>query len=132
MILTPVECRYCGGDVHLINNEAVYGHPYGDWPYMYQCERCGASVGTHPGTEIPLGTLANEELRNARKENKTWFVKLYKGDSPIFANRTGAYVWLALQLGIHLDECHWALFERDRCIEAGNHCKELWTKYHYD
>ena len=43
----------------------------------YLCKDCGAYVGCHNNTQIPLGTLANKELRQLRikahnKIDKLW------------------------------------------------------------
>jgi len=45
------------------------------------CKPCDAYVGCHNNTERPLGTLANKELRTARKETKAKFIeKFMQGD----------------------------------------------------
>src|SRR5574337_856173 len=55
----PGICRYCKGEVKLVNNAEFYkGREYG-WPLAYYCSSCGARVGCHPGTDIPLGSLAD-------------------------------------------------------------------------
>lgn len=121
----PESCRYCGPDtpVFLGHHDEIYGRAYGDWPYLYLCENCEAYVGLHPFTDIPLGTLADGSLRKARKTNKAKFIALQKKRA---WNRSEAYKWLASQLGIKVDECHWGWFEADQCIEAGYACaKEL-------
>ena len=120
----PETCRYCGPKtpVFIGHHEEVYGYgrSYGDWPYVYLCENCGAYVGLHPATDIPLGTLADAELRQARKENKGAFMALIKG---YVMSRTEAYQWLADRLGIPVSECHWGWFDLEQCRRAGEICR---------
>lgn len=118
----PESCRYCGPKtpVFLAHHEEVYGRAYGEWPYLYLCENCGAYVGLHPFTDIPLGTLADADLRQARKANKAKFINLQRAKS---WSRSRAYKWLAGQMGIKIEECHWGWFERRECEKAGQICE---------
>jgi hypothetical protein len=117
----PQHCRYCDGPVALVSNAAVYrGREYGDWPYLYWCEDCDAYVGLHPNTDIPLGTLANQELREARKAGKALFIAVQQRSR---WNRDKAYAWLARQLGIDPAYCHWGWFEPERCQQASEVCQ---------
>lgn len=118
---TPEECRYCWSAVALVNHGEIYGREYGDWPYAYLCRSCGAYVGVHPNTDIPLGTLANEALRLARNTHKSDFIELQKA---AFWSRHEAYQFLADALGIELVRCHWGWFEIDQCEQAGQVCRE--------
>ncbi|ALH23485.1 hypothetical protein AVV49_gp60 [Pseudomonas phage PaMx74] len=63
----PSRCDCCGeATVALTSNSAIYGREYGDWPYVYLCLLCGASVGTHPHSVYPLGLMADKETRALR------------------------------------------------------------------
>lgn len=116
----PTECRYCSGDVELVSNSEVYkGREYGDWPYAYLCRPCDAYVGLHPNTDLPLGTLANKELRESRKVNKWLFIELTKDKG---WSRTQAYHWLAKRMRIKPSRCHWGVFDIDDCEMAGMLC----------
>lgn len=124
----PDHCCHCGSEVALKRHREVYESKmeYGDWPFMYVCSNpeCGARVGLHPYTPFPLGSLATEETRNARKRCKAAFENLWRGPrAPM--TRTEAYTWLARQLGIKVAECHWALFDVAMCERA----KVLCVKY---
>lgn len=63
----PSHCD-CSGEptVTLTSNSAIYGREYGDWPYVYLCMLCGASIGTHPHSVYPLGLMADKETRSLR------------------------------------------------------------------
>lgn len=120
----PTECRYCAGQVKLINNSKIYGREYGDWPFMYRCEDCHAYVGLHPNTDVPLGTVATHQLRKDRMASKDLFhkVKHAKGLS-----RTLAYQWLAGKLDIPVEQCHFGWFEQDDCVRVVGICVEELT-----
>lgn len=124
---TPETCRYCGPNtpVFLGHHDEVYGRAYGDWPYLYLCESCNAYVGLHPFTDIPLGTLADATLREARKVNKAKFITLQRSKS---WSRTRAYSWLAGKMGINVNSCHWGWFEIDQCKKAGKLCDQELSK----
>jgi len=121
----PTKCRYCGGKVELVNHREIYdGREFGGWPYAYWCRPCDAYVGLHPDTDIPLGTLANAELREARRLEKHWFERLWRrGAGDWKEQRTAAYGWLAAQMGIEVGQCHFAWFDLEQCRIAGALCQ---------
>ncbi|MBQ9658056.1 MAG: hypothetical protein IJV31_04725, partial [Clostridia bacterium] len=94
----PKICRYCGNEVVFTSNAEIYGREYGNGK-CYLCRRCRAFVGVHTGTIIPLGTLANDELRNARKQAHNEFDKLWKGPTRKMT-RYNAYSWLAKEMNL--------------------------------
>lgn len=119
----PDNCRYCGPStpVFIGHHAEVYnGRSYGEWPYVYLCESCGAYVGLHPFTDIPLGTLADAQLRDARKKHKTVFHEVMQAAG---MDRRQAYRWLAGELGIQVGACHWGWFEIEDCVKAGAICQ---------
>lgn len=121
----PETCRYCGPrtPVFPAHHEEVYGYgrSYGEWPYVYLCESCGAYVGLHPHTDLPLGTLADKDLRKARKQNKAKFNRLM---TQAMLSRSEAYQWLAEAMSIPAAECHWGWFEIEQCEQAGRLCEQ--------
>lgn len=117
----PSICRYCGGPIRLINHIEIYGREYSDWPYLYDCRSCDAYVGLHPATDLPLGTMANAELRSARKVHKEKFIELAHRKE---WKRSQAYKWLSDKMGIPKSECHWGWFDVEQCKQAGRICEE--------
>ena len=116
----PTCCPFCQGEVEIQHHRQVYGgRSYGDWPWMYVCTTCGARVGMHPFTSIPLGTLADGPLRTARNNCKPAFEALWRDGS---MTRGDAYAWLATALGIPAAQCHWGLFDLDLCHRAEAAC----------
>ena len=111
----PKHCRYCSDDVHIVNNQEIYGRAYGRWPWAYCCKNCGAYVGMHPFTDIPLGTLADKKLRNARKESKEPFERLREDG---VMSRDDAYAGLAAHMGLGVEQCHFGWFELADCEKA--------------
>ncbi|MBL8505912.1 MAG: hypothetical protein JNJ51_06105 [Methylobacillus glycogenes] len=135
----PETCRYCGDCVSIVTNDEVYGRIYGTYPWIYLCENddCRAYVGMHPLTAIPLGVLADKELRDWRKKSKGNFLSMFPdGDSNDKVARTAAYQWLADKMGIPLEKCHFGWFEVEQCKQAAaaiayeNRCRNRATKPH--
>ena len=129
------QCPYCGRPsvFHMDSSYIYRGQNYGP---VFECEPCGAYVGAHRATLLPMGTLANKPLRILRMQCHKLFDPLYKDLSQAYpehgrgltrpahnstmrgAARTRAYRWLAAQLNIPLDDCHIAMFREDRCREV--------------
>ena len=120
----PTTCPHCGGVVGVSGHEAIYGGAtFGDWPWVYHCQDgCGAYVGMHPFTAIPLGTLATAAIRKARKECKPLFEALHTTGR---LDRTTAYTQLAAKLGIPVAECHFGWFDEATCHRAATASREL-------
>jgi hypothetical protein len=127
----PTECPHCQHSVGLVNNAKLYsGKEFGAWPYAYLCENdaCGAYVGLHPNTTIPLGTLATASMRDARKKAKDAFNMMWKDNHPF--TRTGAYQWLATQLGIQdVGDCHIGWFDVETCKCVIEVCNAYWEEF---
>ena len=100
----PTSCRFCLGEVKLVNNAEFYGREYG-WPLAYRCSCCGARVGTHPGTDFPLGTLADEQTMKARMAAHEAFDSLWKGKGPL--RRAMAYKALAKAMCMRFAHISW-------------------------
>ncbi len=116
----PTVCRYCSGPVKIANHCEIYGRAYSSWPWAYFCTVCSASVGMHPLTDIPLGTLADANLRRIRRKCKTPFEKIWREG---VLTRSEAYSALAQHLGISLEMCHFGYFDAENCLKA-----ESWSK----
>ncbi len=82
----------------------------------------------HPGTDTPLGTLANEELRRYRKAAHYWFDQIWKKPLRI-TTRYKAYGWLAEQLKLPRESTHIGMFEKERCEKTIRLSQERIEKY---
>lgn len=120
----PTLCPHCGDNVHIEPNSNIYGKSYGEWPWAYVCEddECDSYVGMHPYTDIPLGTLANKQIREARKQAKSRF-HFYMNENGL--SRTQAYQKLAECMHIDVNECHFGWFDVSQCQQAENYLNEL-------
>lgn len=118
----PEYCHCCGGQtVECMHHDLVYGRAYGEWPWMFRCLTCEATVGMHPFTNIPLGTLATRAMRSARTAAHAAFNPLFESGA---MKRTQAYTWLAAQLGIaNVEQCHIGLFDIETCIRVVEVCR---------
>lgn len=106
-----MKCPYCGNVVELIKRGFYKRPDLRDKP-RWVCKPCGAHVGCHPGTFVPLGTLANAELRAARHAAHTAFDPLWKEGN---ISRSQAYAWLSRKLRITVRECHIGYSSVEQC-----------------
>lgn len=119
----PSICRYCESPVVYTSNAEIYGREYGNGK-CYLCRNCGAYVGVHTGTLIPLGTLANYELRKARNKAHIEFDKLWKSPTRIMT-RYEAYKKLADIMNKDIKYTHIALFEVEECQKVLKAIKQI-------
>lgn len=111
--MTHVVCPYCRQAAALTRGSEIYPHrpDLRDTPF-YRCGACDAQVGCHPGTRDPLGTLANRELRQARRAAHAAFDPLWREQR---MSRTKAYAWLAAALGRPAASCHIGMLDVAAC-----------------
>ena len=107
--MESVKCPYCGKTAELVDSIEIYGRSYG---MVYLCRECDAYVGCHPGTDKPLGRLANRELRMWKMRAHSAFDLLWKCRH---MRRQQAYAWLAEKLDIPTEQCHIGMFDVDMC-----------------
>lgn len=106
-----VYCDYCGKKAELVDNKIIYGRSYG---LSYLCRSCMAYVGCHKGTDIPLGRLANAELRYWKHAAHEQFDPLWKW-GPFRGNRNRAYEWLSKEMHLPIEKTHIGMFDIDQC-----------------
>ena len=73
-------CPYCGSHSILKSADGIYRRNDQN-TMLYVCSRfpaCDSYVRVHPGTKIPMGTMANRELRALRNEAHRNFDQLHK------------------------------------------------------
>jgi len=81
---------------------------------VYLCRPCDAYVGVHKGTDIPLGRLADAELRKWKKLAHTYFDPIWQRGR-FTGRRNEAYAWLAKQMGLPQEETHIGMFDVTKC-----------------
>ena len=121
-------CPYCGHEALFVFGDIIYPHRRDLWKKpFWACEPCGAYVGCHPGTENPLGRLANSELRSAKVSVHAAFDPLWRSGR---MSRNAAYRWLAENLGIEVRHCHVGMFDVEMCRKAVFLCESLEKESH--
>ena len=82
------------------------------------CRPCWAYVGCHPGTEVPLGTLADAATRKARSRAHAAFDPLWKSGA-FGLSRAQAYAWLREVMGLTKETGHIAMMDAEQCDRLG-------------
>lgn len=121
-----LHCPYCGSFAQLRSAYIVYGtaaitpqqklYVCGRWP------KCDSYVAAHQRTGLPMGTLANGELRHLRilahqsirRLQKEWALDDYKA----------IYKWLESTMGLPPNTVHIAQFSEYRCQQVIRLCEE--------
>lgn len=116
--LHPRECNLCGGKVIYVSNEEIYGRTYGSgWCYL--CTKCGSYTGTHrPRPHDALGLLADRRMRKGKVMCHMLFDAHWQPCKKKHKYRNMMYAWLAAQLHIPMEECHFGYFDIDTLLEA--------------
>lgn len=127
--LTRVICPYCKQPAKLVDSQIIYGTSYG---MAWLCKPCKAWVGCHKNskTYAPLGRIANEELREWKKEahavfDRIWQRKISRDKCTKGHARKVAYGWLANQLQIVVKDCHIGMFDVEECKKVIEACKGI-------
>ena len=121
----PIVCPYCNSSVIFTSNAEIYGRQYGNG-MCYKCTECNSYVGVHTGTKIPLGRLADKELRELKKECHSLFDPVWQKNKNI--TRDMAYRILAELLEIHVNECHFGWFDKKTLHRA----KQIMSKKYWE
>ncbi len=109
-----VLCPYCLAGAELVEGTEIYGHDYPDRKF-WLCRKCRSYVGCHPGTDVPLGSLANEELRRWRRQAHLSLDPLWKGKPDEKNLRREVYEKVAELLGLKVADAHIAKFDVEKC-----------------
>ena len=125
-----VTCDYCGEPAVLRDSKEIYGRDYHQ--KIWHCAPCEAWVGTHRNSKrhIPLGRLADEELRYWKQLahgafDPLWKKREGKNKKENGIKRSNAYRWLAEKLGIDVKDCHIGMFDVDQCREVVKICNQI-------
>ena len=98
-------CPYCGSHSGLRSADGIY-RCNDKKTMLYVCSKypvCDSYVRVHPGTKIPVGTMANRDLRALRNEAHRNFDQLHKQG---LMSKEDAYLWLASILAAPLGQAH--------------------------
>ena len=121
-----IKCPYCGSQAYLRPPSVVYGgHTDDPEAKLYVCARypfCDAYVAAHKDTLLPMGTLADRNLRRKRMEAHSVLNRLMVSG---LMTRKQAYRWLQTQLGLPESEAHIAKFSELRCQKVIEMCRDF-------
>lgn len=132
------KCNYCDRPARLTNGAKLYpNRPDVARRFFWVCEPCDAWVGCHAkgnfvpmgggrrkysdGT-LPLGNLANKELRTLRMQVHETMDRLWKSGKH---TRLEVYTWLGEQLNRSPANCHIGMFDEETCRKALDLCIPL-------
>lgn len=126
-------CPYCGARTEMVRSAVIYGAKAPDYGPMWTCgnrPRCRAWVGCHPSTDVPLGRLADGNLRQLKQLVHEHLDPLWKvaGDTSSKRSRNQrrgeVYRWLAERMGMDRNLCHVGYFSPAECRTAATICRE--------
>jgi len=124
-----IRCPYCGANAKLHPASVVYGEMTLDnHAYVYVCDRypaCDAYVGAHKESKLPMGTLANGDLRSKRIRAHHAFDQLWKSGR---MTKKEAYRWLQMQFGLPREQAHIAMFGEYMCERVIRECTQMAEK----
>ena len=107
-----LKCQYCNRPTELVGGDIIYEHrPDLKDKKFWICYDCDAYCGCHPGTEKPLGSVANATLRTLRGKAHGVFDKQWDTKK----QRSRSYATMAKALGIPQEECHIGMFNEAQC-----------------
>lgn len=119
-----IKCPYCGADAILRPASYVYGTSLLEkGRHLYLCSNwpdCDAYVSAHRTSRLPMGTLANGELRHKRilaHRALSFFQKSRHMD------KWAVYLWLQMQLGLDREKTHIGQFSETQCDQVIEICR---------
>lgn len=92
-------------------------YPNGQPRKFWGCTRyplCKVVHGAHPDGR-PLGTPTDKEGKQARIAAHDEFDAMIRERN---WGRTGAYIWLARQMGLQKEDCHIGAFDKEQCMRV--------------
>lgn len=102
---STMRCPYCGASVKFVSADGIYKDNKNQ-TMLYvcsNCPKCDAYVRALPGTNIPVGTMANQKLRVLRETAHTYFDRLHRSG---IMTKEEAYYWLANLIQAPLGKAH--------------------------
>lgn len=114
-------CAECGSIPNIAGGLWIYPHrlDLAD-KYYYLCH-CGAYVGCHKGSTIPLGSPCGNETREARIIAHSVFDKIWKQGT---MTRKEAYKWLSSMTDIPKKRCHIGMMNLNEANLVISICKD--------
>lgn len=102
------ECPYCREPAYLTHTYDSIRKSRRIWA----CRKCDARVNTHPNSVVPMGTLANAELRRRREQAHDAFDPLWRSGR---MTRGEAYQVMQVLMGKSEHDAHIAMLTLEEC-----------------
>lgn len=121
-----IRCPYCGAHATLHPSSYVYGESSKHTGYLYVCDRypkCDSYVGAHKESKLPMGTLANGNLRNKRIQAHRAFDRMWKSG---LMTKWQAYKWMQGKLALNEEQAHIAKFSEYMCDTLILECNKVY------
>ena len=102
---SAMRCPYCGASVVYRSADGIYQNN-DKGAMLYVCSHypaCDAYVRVHAGTKLPVGSMANRELRALRRTAHFYFDQMYQRG---LMTKQEAYQWMANLIGAPLSQAH--------------------------
>lgn len=122
-----IYCPYCGAKATLHPSRYVYGDAAKSNGLVYVCDRfprCDAYVAAHQKSKLPMGTLANGDLRNKRIQAHRAFDRLWKSGR---MKKWQAYKWMQGKLDLSAEQAHIAMFSDYMCDRLIAACDQAYS-----
>lgn len=123
-----MRCPYCGAKVVFRSADGIYRENHRG-TMLYVCSRypkCDAYVRAHPGTRIPMGVLADPELRKLRREAHYYFDQLHTTG---FMTKEEAYCWLSGVVCAPKDKAHIGYLGEYYCRQVITESRKLLARH---
>jgi hypothetical protein len=120
-----LECPYCKAKAILRPASMVYGPTLKEkGRHLYLCSNwpaCDAYVSAHKSSLLPMGTLANGDLRHKRILAHR---ALYTFQRYSHMETWAVYLWLQMQLGLGRERTHIGQFSLEQCEKVIALCQQ--------
>lgn len=120
----------CGLVAELVTGNELYPHRQDDLgdKLFYRCKPCAAWVGVNASTGLPMGSLANEETRKARKRAHEFMQTLIRrkmAREKIGEQRARqlAQAWISERLEIPKDRAKINLMDAATALRVAELCR---------
>ena len=118
-------CPYCGGPVVLRSADGIYRENKNS-TMLYVCSNypeCDAYVRVgFENPSVPIGSLANGNLRALRREAHRYFDQIYESG---LMSKADAYAWLSMILAVPKSQAHIGYLGEYYCREVIKESKQL-------
>lgn len=120
-----IKCPYCGSKAIYRPASMVYGSATKDKSaHLYVCSKwpaCDSYVNVHKKSRLPMGTLANGNLRHKRimAHKALSAFQRYRG-----MDKWAAYLWLQINLGLSPEQTHIGMFSEEMCGKVISLCRK--------